>query len=78
VGYDAVVFTVTQPIALTVARTGANLALTWTGGAPPYVIERADATIPPEWSSLLTTNVLAAQVPLNGTNSFFRVRGQAF
>jgi hypothetical protein len=75
VAYDAVVVTVTSAIFMTATQAGANLNLSWTGGAPPFVIERATNFPPTTWSSVLTTAVQNASVPILPGHAFFRVRG---
>jgi hypothetical protein len=76
VAYDAVVITVTSGISITVERAGADLNLSWTGGAPPFVVERAEALPGAVWSTVATTDARAANVPLADASSFFRVQGQ--
>jgi hypothetical protein len=78
VAFDAVVVTVTQAIAVVISRAGTNVSLTWTGAAPPYVVEKAGALASNAWSALLTTNGQTAAFPISLTNNFFRVRGQPF
>ncbi len=75
VAYDAVVVTVTPAITVMIARAGANLNLTWTGGAPPFVVERTDFLPASSWSGVVTTSSQSVSVPLTNTNGFFRVRG---
>jgi len=77
VAYDAVVIIVSPPgIALTLSRAGTNLALTWSGASPPYVVERSSGLPATSWQTILTTNGLGATVPVSGPSGFFRVRGQ--
>jgi hypothetical protein len=78
VAYDAAVVTVADPIRLAIGRTGTNANVSWTGGGPPYVLQKATALSSNSWSPLLTTNSRAATVPMIGTNSFFRVQGAPF
>jgi len=76
VAYDAVAVTVTPALIVTIARAGTNLNLTWTGGGPPFVVERNDYPIPSSWSGVITTSSQNASVPLTPGNAFFRVKGQ--
>jgi hypothetical protein len=76
VAYDAVVITVGQGIALAASRVGTNLSLTWTGGSPPYVVERNGNAAAGMWQTLVTTNGQSALVPLSPGSGFLRVRGQ--
>ncbi len=75
VAYDAVVITVTQTLRLFGNRSGTNLVLSWTGGTPPYVVERSGAP-GSSWQPALTSNIPSAVAPLTRTNNFFRVRSQ--
>jgi len=75
VAYDAVVVTVTSSFRVSGTLNGTNMNLTWNGGVPPYVVERA-ATFPATgWSPVVTTSVQSASVTIAGDKAFFRVRG---
>jgi hypothetical protein len=76
VAYDAVVLTVSQPIASVIARAGTNMSLTWTGGTPPYVVERSEQLPAPSWAPMITTNGQSVKLPATNGSGFFRVRGQ--
>jgi len=77
VAYDAMIVTVNPIITLTLARAGTNAAVSWSGGNPPFTIEKATnlAAQPPAWTALLTTNGTNAQIPISASPQFFRVRG---
>jgi len=75
VAYDAVLVTVTPAITVMIARAGTNLNLTWTGGTPPFVVERTDFLSAGSWSGAVTTSSQTASMLLTRTNGFFRVRG---
>lgn len=75
VAYDAVLLTVTPSIALTISSTGANVNLTWAGGSPPFVVERASAAFPAAWSGVVTTSQQSLMLPRTNGAGFFRVRG---
>lgn len=62
------------PISLTIARAGTNANLNWTGGTPPFAIERTDA-LPPAWSGVVTTALQSATIPITNMSRCFRVRG---
>lgn len=49
-----------------------GMFLRWTGGTPPYFIERAGA-IPGGWSVLFNTTETQATAPFDGAISFYRV-----
>jgi hypothetical protein len=76
VAYDAVVITVSQTTSVAVTRVGSNVNLTWTGGAPPFVVERADVLPASSWSGGVTTSAQNASILIASTNAFFRVKGQ--
>jgi len=78
VAYDAVVITVSlvSPIHLSIAIAEPNVNLSWTGGAPPYVVEKTDSLMPTAWSGVITTSVQNVSVPIAESNALFRVRGQ--
>jgi hypothetical protein len=76
VAYDAVVINVSQSISLTISRTSQNVTLNWSGGNPPYNVDQSGVLSGSAWTTVLTTNGLAATFPLSRTNTFFRVRGQ--
>jgi len=76
VAYDAAVFTVTTAINLTIAVTGTNVNLSWTGGTAPFVVQERGALSTGSWNNVLTTNVQNVSLPLTGAAEFFRVQGQ--
>ncbi len=77
VAYDAVLFTVTKSVTLAIAPSGTNISLSWTGAAPPYVVEQSDTLAAgSSWSTVLTTNGTSARLPITASSRFFRVRGQ--
>lgn len=75
VAYDAVVVTATSSVILTATRSGTNLNLSWQGGTPPFVIEKATTIPPAGWTGAVTTSVQNASVPIVEARGFFRVRG---
>jgi hypothetical protein len=75
VAYDAVVITVAKGINLSIALSGTNVAVSWTGGSPPYVLQSA-AALPANWNNLLTTSLNSTNLPMTNTTEFFRVEGQ--
>ena len=73
--YDAVVLTVASSIALTISPADANVNLSWVGGSPPFVVERANAVSPSIWSGVVTTSQQSIMLPRTNGTGFFRVRG---
>jgi len=55
---------------------GSTLTLNWSGGTPPYLVEKKLDLGNPDWMSVLTTANQAATFPLLG-NMFFRVSNRA-
>jgi hypothetical protein len=76
VAYDAAVFTATPAISLSIAVTGTNVNLSWTGGSAPFVVQKASALPAGTWNSVVTTNAQNVSLPLTGAAGFFRVQGQ--
>ena len=74
--YDAVVITVTNGITVSIALTGTNVNVSWTGGSPPYVVQWAGALPANPWSDIVTTSANSTNVPLTNLTGFFRVIGQ--
>ena len=75
VAYDAVVVTVAPTITIAISLVGTNLNLTWTGGTPPFVVERSDNLPAVSWSGVATTSVQNVSIPISGSDAFFRVKG---
>jgi hypothetical protein len=76
VTYDAVVITVTNGISVSIALTGTNMNISWTGGSPPYVVQRIGILAATTWSDIVTTSVQNTSVPITNIGGFFRVKGQ--
>lgn len=75
VAYDAVVLTVIPALTLAITHQGTEVNLTWSGGAPPYVVERAAELPAAVWSGIVTTEVQNVTLPPTGSQGFLRVRG---
>ena len=76
VAYDALVITVAQTIQLSMARTGTNVKLSWTGGLAPYIVQQANSMQSNSWFNALTTSAQTATFPISNAAVFFRVVGQ--
>ena len=76
VAYDAAVITVSNVINLSVTRNGTNLNLSWTGGTPPFTMQRAGILPAGLWNDILTTSLQNASVPMTNAAGYFRVKGQ--
>src|SRR5262249_30093076 len=55
---------------------GANLTLTWTGGTPPFKVQRRDDVGSGAWTDISTNTEHTATVPRTGELGFLRVAGQ--
>lgn len=75
VAYDAVVLTVTASSTLGISPAGANVSLSWVGGPPPFVVERANTISPAAWSGVVTTSQQSIMLPRTNGTGFFRLRG---
>ena len=75
VAFDAAVITAIPAILVSLQKSGTNLNLSWTGGLPPFVVERITALPSPSWTGVMTTSVQTASIPILPGSSFFRVRG---
>ncbi|HMO65567.1 MAG TPA: Ig-like domain-containing protein, partial [Verrucomicrobiota bacterium] len=69
-----VVEVATPPTLGAPAIQGGNLVLTWTGGNPPFAVERRD-TVTGTPAVVTTTNERTATVPLTGAAGYIQVRG---
>jgi hypothetical protein len=74
VAYDAVKITAAQTLLLTISKVGTTLNLSWSGGAPPYVVERCTALASDQWVPVSTNNASPAVLPFSSTASLYRLR----
>jgi len=75
VGYDATVVTAGSGIRVGVQPIGTNLMLHWSGGSPPYELERSSSVSTGSWIPVLTTSDSTATVPICDACGMFRVKG---
>lgn len=65
---------VPTPVLESVTHDGANVSLTWSGGAPPYQLQTSATLESDSWSDLgPATGETSATVPAAGPQAFFRV-----
>lgn len=76
VAYDAAVFTVTSGPVLSLAPSGTNVNLNWSGGSAPFVVQAASGLPAVSWSSIATTSVQNLTLPLTDAVRFFRIQSQ--
>jgi hypothetical protein len=73
--YDAVMMTVRDGIHLDLRRDGTNLAVSWTGGSPPFQLDRAPFLSATAWQPFLTLNTNFVRLFPTSAAALFRVRG---
>ena len=54
--------------------SGGNITIRWSGGVPPYTVQRKNAITDGSWTDVLTTSGNSATLPTTNTAGFFRVR----
>jgi hypothetical protein len=74
VAFDAVIVTVESAVIISLTRSGTNAWLRWSGGQPPFVVERSSTAGGIGWQTLLTTTNRSVAVPLLDAAEFFRVQ----
>jgi hypothetical protein len=67
-----------SPIRATLAVQGTEAILNWTGGGPPYRVQRATDLAAGDWTDLLpnATPPLLLPLPLAGGSGYYRIVGQ--
>lgn len=73
---DAIVVTVQNAIQMNIHRSGVNVAISWTGGTPPFELQSAPSLPAMQWIPFGTLTTNTASIPRTSSASFFRVRGQ--
>jgi hypothetical protein len=67
---------VSSPIVATLGRQGTDLILNWTGGAPPYCVQRATNLTAGDWTDVLNNAMPPLILPLEQPVEFYRIVGQ--
>ena len=67
---------VCYPIRATLISQGTNALLNWTGGGPPYRVQRATDLAVGDWTDFLTNVVPPVSLPLDDAAGFYRIVGQ--
>ncbi len=52
------------------------MVLNWTGGGPPYRVQRASDLVAGNWTDFLSNSQPPVAVPLNVATGFYRITGQ--
>jgi poly(3-hydroxybutyrate) depolymerase len=64
------------PIQATLASSGTNALLNWSGGNPPYRVQRASDLAAGDWTDFLNDATPPVPLPLTGQAEFYRIVGQ--
>ena len=65
-----------SPLRATLTLQGTDALLNWTGGGPPYRVQRATDLAAGDWTDLLPNATSPLTLPLTGQAGFCRVVGQ--
>jgi hypothetical protein len=65
-----------SPLRATLARQGAEATLNWSGGGPPYSVQRANDLAVGDWTNFLTNATPPVTLPLDGQSGYYRIVGQ--
>ncbi len=65
-----------SPLRATLALQGANAVLNWSGGGPPYRVQRATDLAVGDWTDFLNDATPPVPLPLTGQAGFYRILGQ--
>src|SRR5436190_12305452 len=73
--YDAVIVNVSasSAIRINILRSATNVVLRWSGGSPPFRVERTTSLAPTNWNTVLTTNGTNVTLPANTNAAYYRV-----
>ncbi len=74
--FNDTLMVVCYPIQATLALQGTNALLNWTGGGPPYRIQRAIDLIAADWTDVLSNATPPVTLPLADPVGFYRIVGQ--
>jgi len=65
-----------SPIQATLTIQETEVVLNWSGGAPPYYVQRATDLIAGDWTVYLPDATPPVPLPLTGQAAFYRILGQ--
>lgn len=65
-----------SPLSATLVFQGTDALLNWTGGGPPYHVQRATDLAAGDWTDLLSNAAPPLTLPLTGQARFYRIVGQ--
>ena len=65
-----------SPLSATLVFQGTDALLNWTGGGPPYRVQRATDLAAGDWTDVLPNATPPVTLPLTGQAGFYRIVGQ--
>jgi hypothetical protein len=74
--FNTALAVVCWPIRATLTLEGTSALLNWTGGGPPYRVQRATDLIVGNWTDFLPDATAPVSLPLDGTTGFYRIIGR--
>lgn len=74
--FNDTLIVIQSPLRATLTFQGANALLNWTGGGPPYGVQRATDLAAADWTDLLPNATPPVTLPLTGQAGFYRIVGQ--
>ncbi len=73
--FNDTLFVVQSPLRATLTQQGTNAVLNWTGGGPPYRVQRATDLAIGDWADVLTDAMPPVTLPTDEQAGFYRVVG---
>jgi hypothetical protein len=74
--FNQTLMAVCSPIRATLALQGTTALLNWTGGGPPYRVQRATDLLTADWTEVLSDATPPLALPVTGLSGFYRIVGQ--
>ena len=74
--FNAALTEIQAPIRATLTLQEPDALLSWTGGGPPFRVQRATDWIVGAWTDFLPDAASPVSLPLDGTAGFYRIIGQ--
>jgi hypothetical protein len=74
--FNVTVRVAAYPIRATLALQGTNSLLNWTGGGPPFAVQRAASLTAPQWADFLSEATPPILLPMDAPAGFYRVVGR--
>jgi len=71
--FNAALTVIQAPIRATLTLQGTGALLNWTGGGPPYRVQRRTDLIVGAWTDFLPDATPPVSLPLDGTAGFYRI-----